>query len=144
MLPGGRGFIAAISVAAVYMPLFRAHHVRLIVAGHDHLYDHFVEPYDDHGVTHRIDAVVTGGGGAPQYPYGGEPDLTDYLAAGAAQNVRVEHVVTPSPIAAENPHHFVIFQVDGEQLSLEVVGIGAVPYRPYDGSARVQLNNRGS
>jgi hypothetical protein len=132
------------AIRTSYMPLFRTHHVRLIVAGHDHLFDHFVERYDDNGAAHRIDAIVTGGGGAPLYGYSGEPDLTGYLADGAAQNVRVEHLVRPSPIAAENPHHFVVIQVDGEQLSLEVVGIDAVPYAPYSGSARIQLSNRGS
>ena len=132
------------AMRASYMPLFRTHHVGLILAGHDHLYDHFVERYDQHGVARRIDTIVSGGGGAPQYAYSGEPDLADYLAAGAAQNVRVEHAVKPSPVAAENPHHFVIIQVDGDQLSLEVVGIGAVPYGPYNGSPRVRLSNGGS
>ena len=132
------------AMRASYMPLFRTHHVGLILAGHDHLYDHFVERYDQRGVARRIDTIVSGGGGAPQYAYSGEPDLADYLAAGAAQNVRVEHAVKPSPVAAENPHHFVIIQVDGDQLSLEVVGIGAVPYGPYNGSPRVRLSNGGS
>ncbi len=132
------------AIRTYYMQLLRAHRARLVVAGHDHLYDHFVERYDAAGVTHRLDTIVTGGGGAPLYSYVGEPDLTEYLAAGAAQNLRVEHAVKPSPIASENPHHFVIIQVDGERLSLEVVGIGAVPFVPYGGSARVQLNTRGS
>jgi hypothetical protein len=124
------------------MPLFRTHHVRLIVAGHDHLYDHWVERYVDNGAAHRIDSVVTGGGGAPIYTYSGEPDLEAYLAAGTASNVRVEHVAAPGPTQADNPHHFVVIQVDGDRLSLEVVGIGAAPFTPYNGSARVSLSDR--
>src|SRR5439155_25366183 len=63
------------AIRTVYMPLFRKHHVRLAIAGHDHLFDHWVERYSSNGVTYRIDQLVTGGGGAPHYAYVGEPDL---------------------------------------------------------------------
>jgi calcineurin-like phosphoesterase family protein len=133
---------ASAAIRSLYMPLFRKHHARLIVTGHDHLYDHFVERYTDNGAAHRIDSIVTGGGGAPLYTYSSEPDLQEYLVAGAAANVRVEHVAAPGPTQADNPHHFVVIQVDGDELSLEVVGIGAVPFTPYTGSARVSLSDR--
>src|SRR5205814_7337476 len=90
---------------------------------HDHLFDHFVERYSADGKTYRIDALVTGGGGAPKYSYAGEPDLRAYMAAGASENVRVEHLMKPG-IAPDNQHHFVVVQVDGDKFSLEVVGSG--------------------
>ena len=124
------------------MPLFRKHHVRLILTGHDHLYDHWVERYADQGVAHRIDSIVTGGGGAPIYTYSGEPDLGEYLATGTAANVRVEHVAAPGPTQADNPHHFVVIQVDGDRLSLEVVAIGTAAFTPYHGSAQVTLSDQ--
>jgi hypothetical protein len=130
------------AIRDLYMPLFRHHGVALVIAGHDHLFDHFVEHYEQGGTTRRIDAVVTGGGGAPLYSYSGEPELAAYLAAGASQRVHVEHLVKPSPVADDNPHHFVVVTVDGDRLSLEVVSIGAAPYRPYNGSARIQLSRR--
>ena len=133
---------ASAVIRNLYMPLFRKHHVRLIVTGHDHLFDHWVERYVDSGAAYRIDSVVTGGGGAPLYTYSGEPDLEEYLAAGTAANVRVEHAAAPGPTQADNPHHFVVIQVDGDALSLEVVGIGAAPFMPYNGSARVSLSDR--
>ena len=37
----------------------------MIITGHDHLLDHWVERYEDGGVTYRRDDIVTGGGGAP-------------------------------------------------------------------------------
>jgi hypothetical protein len=114
--------------------------VRLVVAGHDHLFDHWVERYEDGGKAYRMDCVITGGGGAPQYPYTGEPDLTEYEAAGATQKVRVEHLAKPNPVAADNPHHFLVVQVDGDRFSLEVVSIGPV-LAPFNGRSTVELND---
>jgi hypothetical protein len=47
----------------------------------------------------------------------------------------------PGRNVAENPHHFVVIQVDGDRLWQEVIGIGAVPYRPYNGQSRIALND---
>jgi len=121
------------AIRNLYMPLFRKHHVRMLVTGHDHLYDHWVERHDDQGVTYRIDTVVTGGGGAPIVTYAGEPDLRAYAAANAAANVKVEHLMKPGVTPAENPNHFVLIQVDGDRLSLEVIGTGETAYAPYPG-----------
>ena len=130
-----------VAIRELYAPLFRRHHVRMVVAGHDHLYDHWVEHYADNGTTYRMDDLVTGGGGAPLYTYSGEPPLSAYLAAGASQQVRVDHIVKPGATTAENPHHFVVVQVDGDSLSLEVVGIGPEAYAPYGGTAKIQLRD---
>jgi len=126
------------AIRDLYLPLFRRHHVRMTLCGHDHLLDHFVERYDDGGRTYRMDHLVSGGGGAPTYTYRSEPDVEAYLAANAAQHVRVEHLIRPGLTVEDNPHHFVIVRVDGDRLSLEVVATGAAPYRPY-GGARVDL-----
>jgi hypothetical protein len=137
---------ATLVVRTLYAPLFRRHHVRLILTGHDHLLDHWVERYTDpkDGRSYRRDDVVTGGGGAPIYTYSSEPDLTDYLAAGAADRVRVEHLMRPGPTREDNPHHFVVIEVDGDRLWLEVVAIGGAPYAPYAGRARIELSDRAS
>jgi hypothetical protein len=133
------------ALRTMYMPLFRKHHVRMLIAGHDHLYDHWVERYDDQGATYRMDTIVTGGGGAPIYTYAGEPDLRAYVAAAPAANMRVEHLMKPGATAAENPHHYVVIQVDGDRLSLEVIGIGPTPYVPYMGGvSKISLNDKPS
>jgi hypothetical protein len=129
------------AIRALYLPVFRKHHVRMTLTGHDHLLDHWVERYDDGGKTYRTDHLVSGGGGAPLYSYKGEPNLSAYVANGKAQKVRVEHVIRPGATQAENPHHFVVIRVDGDQLSLEV--IGPPGYRPY-GRDRVDLNDPAS
>jgi hypothetical protein len=136
---------ASLAMRELYVPLFRRHHVRMAISGHDHLLDHWVERYVETpgGPTFRRDDIVTGGGGAPIYGYDSEPDLSAYLAAGAAQGVRVEHLLKPGPTPADNPHHFIVVQVDGSRLSLEVVAIGGQPYQPY-GRARVELVDRAS
>ena len=88
-----------------------------------------------------MDDLVTGGGGAPIYPYVGEPDLRAYQAgerrAGRPRRAPDEARATPD----ENPHHFVVVQVDGDRLSLEVIGTGPTPYTPYKGSAKIVLSD---
>ena len=134
-----------VSLRSLYMPLFRKHHVRMLIAGHDHLFDHWVERYSSGGSTYRMDTLVTGGGGAPIYTYVGEPDLRPYIAAGAPENVRVEHLMKPGSTQEENPHHFVVVQVDGDKLSVEVVGSGATQYKPYGGTrSKLELWDRAS
>ncbi len=123
----------AASIRSRWMPLFRQHHVRLLLTGHEHLYEHFVERYTDATGVHRIDQVVSGGGGAPLYAYEGEPDLSAYLNVNAALKVAVQHLARPSADPGGNPFHYVVVHVDGANISLEVVGVdwgrNFAPYR---------------
>ena len=116
-----------------YMPLFRAHHVRLLLTGHEHLFEHWVERYHDASGEHRLDELVSGGGGAPLYGYQGEPNTRAYVVANSAANVRLEHLVKPAVDPGGNPHHYVVVHVDGSRIDLEVVGVywgaGFQPYR---------------
>jgi hypothetical protein len=130
------------SIRRLYLPLFRQHHVRMTITGHEHLYEHWVERYSDAAGAHRVDHIVSGGGGAPIYTYQGDPDVTDYIAAARPLKVSLERVVKPGAAIAENPHHFVVVRVDGDRLSLEVIGTGPAGYGPYGGSSRVNLVDR--
>jgi 3',5'-cyclic AMP phosphodiesterase CpdA len=138
---GGAVAAEALAIQRLYMPLFRKHHVRLLLAGHDHLFDHWVERYTDGDKSYRLDQIVSGGGGAPSYIYTGEPDLKDYLAAGAEQNVRLEHLAHPEAEVGANPNHFIVIQVDGEKLAVEVVASRGRQYGPYNGQARIDLSD---
>ena len=129
------------AMRGLYAPLFRKHRVRLTITGHDHLYDHWVERYTEAGMPYRRDDLVTGGGGAPIYTYRGEPDVQAYLAEGADRNVRLQHLAKPGATTAENPHHFVVIQVDGDRLSLEVIAAGGAEYAPYAGGRQVDLDD---
>jgi hypothetical protein len=125
-----------------YMPLFRKHNVRLLLAGHEHLFEHFVERYRGaDGRRHRMDQIVSGGGGAPIYPYLGEPDLRAYSAASGPDSARVQHLVRPGMERGDNPYHYVVVHVDGTNVWLEVIGVdwgrGYQPYR----SARATLSD---
>jgi hypothetical protein len=125
-----------------YMPLFNANHVRVVFSGHEHLFEHWVERYTDASGLHRMDLVVSGGGGAPIYTYSGEPDLREYLKANKSSKVTLEHLVKPGVEAGSNPYHYVIVKVDGDKLDLEVVpvdwGAGFAPYR----SNNVELEDK--
>jgi len=131
---------STVALRTLYAPLFRKHHVRMTVSGHDHLFDHWVERYMDGGRAYRRDDVLTGGGGAPIYTYQGEPQLDAYLQGGVDQQVKVEHLAKPGPKATDNPHHFVIVDVDGDKLSLEIVPVGGA-FAPYNGQTKIDLNN---
>ena len=122
------------ALRARYMPLFRRHRAAILFAGHDHLFDHWVERYEDaEGRKHRLDHILTGGGGAPLYPYRGEPDLREYLKMYAAEKVSLDHLVRPGMNPGDNPYHFLLVQVDGERIRLEIIGVdwgrGFQPYR---------------
>src|SRR5256885_13144144 len=88
-----------------FMPLFQAHHVRVVFSGHEHLFEHWIEHYTDASGTHRMDLVVSGGGGAPLYFYTGEPNLDDYLKADEASKVKLDHLVKPGVDRGSNPFH---------------------------------------
>lgn len=122
------------AVREKYMPLFRKYGVNLLVTGHEHLFEHWVERYRDaQGVRQRMDQIVTGGGGAPLYAYQGEPDLRAYVAASGRDSSRVQHLVKPGMEPGDNAYHYVVVHVDGPRMWLDVVGIdwgrGFAPYR---------------
>jgi hypothetical protein len=131
-----------IAIRSLYLPLFRVHHVNLTLTGHDHLHDHWVERYVDKGTSYRRDDVVSGGGGAPLYTYRGEPDLRDYLAAHASAQLRVEHLARPGPTVEDNPHHFLVIEVDGDRLTIETVAAGTAKLTPYNERSRITLSDR--
>jgi 3',5'-cyclic AMP phosphodiesterase CpdA len=131
----------AASIRAKWMPLFHQYHVRLLLTGHEHLFEHWVERYNDASGAHRIDEIVSGGGGAPLYTYRGEPDVRRYVADNAALKVSLDHLARPSSDPGANPFHYVVVHVDGERFNIEVVGVdwgkGFAPYR----SSAASLND---
>jgi hypothetical protein len=121
------------SIRTRWMPLFRKHHVRLLLTGHEHLFEHWVERYTDASGVHRIDQMVSGGGGAPLYGYVGEPDLSAYIASDTAAKIRLLHLVKPAMDPGANPFHYLIVHVDGTTMNVQVVAVdwgrGFAPYR---------------
>ncbi|MGE5732787.1 MAG: metallophosphoesterase family protein, partial [Gemmatimonas sp.] len=115
-----------------YMPLFRQFHVKLLLTGHEHLFEHWVERYSDATGDYRIDQIVSGGGGAPLYGYQGEPETHQYIQQNAASKVRLQHLVRPSVDPGANPHHYLVVHVDGPKLTIEVIGVGwGQGFEPY-------------
>jgi len=121
------------AIRARYMPLFRRHGVDLVFTGHEHFFEPSVERYrDPSGRARRMDQIVSGGGGAPLYNYRGEPDLREYLAAGAADSVRLEHLVRPGMEPGNNAYHYIVVHVDGDRVWIDVIGVDwGRDYQPY-------------
>lgn len=136
---GSRVESQAAAVRSRYLPLFRQHHVKALFVGHEHFFEHWIERYEEAGQQYRLDHIITGGGGAPLYWYNGEPDLDEYLTANKENKVRLEHLVKPGYERGDNPYHYTIVKIDGEQLSLEVIGVDwGRNYRPY-ASNKIEL-----
>ncbi|HEX7938048.1 MAG TPA: metallophosphoesterase [Gemmatimonadaceae bacterium] len=130
---------ATVALRTMYMPLFRKHNVRLLLTGHEHFFEHFVEHWrDSTGKTHRMDQIVSGGGGAPTYTYKMEPDLDQYLADGARESVRVQHLVKPGADVADNPYHYLVVHVNGRDIRFEVIAADStLKYQPYHSNRAV-------
>ena len=125
-----------------YMPLFQTAHVRAVFSGHEHLFEHWVEHYTDPSGVHRMDLVVSGGGGAPLYGYTGESNLESYLKANEGSKVKLDHLVKPGVERGSNPYHYLIVRVDGERLNMEVVGVDwGTEFQPYR-SNKVSLEDQ--
>jgi hypothetical protein len=118
---------------ALYMPLFRKHHVRALLTGHEHLFEHWIERYQDANTNkYRMDIIVTGGGGAPLSGYRGEPKTSDYTNTFKAEKVSLEHIVRPGPKPGDNPYHFCIVKVDGSNISIQIQGVDwGSDFKPY-------------
>lgn len=115
-----------------WMPLFRQHHVDALLTGHEHFFEHWVERYTDASGPHRMDLIVSGGGGAPVYAFQGLPDTRDYIRANAANQVRLEQIARPSNDAGANPYHFLVVKVDGERLDVDAYGVDwGTNWQPY-------------
>ena len=130
---GAKVEFEAATIRSKWMPLFHQHHVRMLLTGHEHLYEHWVERYKDASGAHRLDEIVTGGGGAPLTTYTGEPDLRAYVAANPTLGITLQHLAKPSGEPGANPFHYVVVHVNGTDVSLDVIGVdwgkGFSPYR---------------
>lgn len=84
------------AVDSTWVPILEAHHVALVINGHDHYYERFKS-------TNDVTYVVTGGGGAALYPR--QPTCSG----------------TPTSQATANRHHFVGIEISGSTLSLTTV-----------------------
>jgi hypothetical protein len=50
----------------------------------------------------------------------------------------VDHLVKPGVDSTGNPHHYLVVHVDGEKMSVEVVGVGwGSAFSPYPGGMLV-------
>lgn len=115
-----------------YMPLFRKHHVRAFFNGHEHYFEHWVERYEDAAGKHRLDHILTGGGGAPLYAYAGDPDTREYIKAYAAEKVTLDRIAKPPAEPGGGAYHYVLVQVDGEKIKMEVIGVDwGRDFQPY-------------
>ena len=104
----------AVALASV-APQAAAHGAEIVVNGHDHLYDRYIEHYDDASGTHRMDHIVSGG------EYGWVGRLADSLDPKGSPNYLVNIDETqslavrserPTPVAIEKELAYIVAGLD--------------------------------
>jgi hypothetical protein len=140
---GARAEAQTMIIRQKYMPLFRKHHVKIYFVGHEHFFEHWVEHYEDATGKHRLDQVLTGGGGAPPYAYAGDPDTREYMKANADQKVTLDRIAKPPAEPGGGAFHYVLVTVDGEKIKMEVIGVDwGRDFQPYR-SNKADLSDQG-
>ena len=62
----------------------------------------------------------------------GDPDTREYIKTGAAEKVTLDRIAKPAYEPGEGAYHYVLARVDGDRISLEVIGVDwGRNYQPY-------------
>ena len=106
------------------------------------MFEHWVERYEDASGKHRLDHILTGGGGAPLYTFAGEPDTREYIKAGAAEKVTLDRIAKPAYEPGMGAYHYVLVTVDGDKINVEIIGVDwGRDFQPYR-SNKANLNDQ--
>src|SRR5262249_8592892 len=109
-----------------YMPLFHKHHVKIYFTGHDHTFEHWVEHYVDEAGEHRLGQIITGRGTAAP------PRAITYNKDNADLKLTLDRIAKPAYEPGMGAYHYVLVKVDGDRLSLEVIGVDwGRDFQPY-------------
>src|SRR6266540_7078993 len=93
---------------------------------------------------HRLDHVITGEGGAQLYAYSGDSDTRDYIKNNADQKVTLDRIAKPAYEPGQGAYHYVLVKVDGDRISLEVIGVDwGRNFQPYR-SNKADLRDEGA
>jgi hypothetical protein len=90
------------------MPLFRTTHRQRFLR-HDHEFEHYAEHYTDNTGLHRMDLIISAGGGVAAMHTPSRTLRT--ISAGASAKVQLEHIVKPFPVAEDNKFHYTIIRM---------------------------------
>jgi hypothetical protein len=129
--------------------LFFREHVQLLMAGHEHLYQHITieRAIDDASSADGtptassrgrriIHMLITSGGGAPMRTVPGEDEIQRRLAPFGEDGFVVRDVVNHAV------HHYSIVQVDSDRLLINTVGVGPGIERPYPILETIQIEGK--
>ncbi|HJZ67767.1 MAG TPA: hypothetical protein VKF81_06585 [Blastocatellia bacterium] len=62
--------------------------------------------------------------------------MREYLKANAAEKVSLDHLVKPGMNPGDNAYHYLLVQVDGDRIRVEITGIDwGRDFRPYRSNA---------
>ncbi|MCH7818591.1 MAG: metallophosphoesterase [Candidatus Marinimicrobia bacterium] len=97
--------------------LFQKHKVQLIIAGHEHYYEHNVLKYVSEGKNYNMHVLVTGGGGTPIRPLVSLSKVNKWLDEDMQEGYEVEMV------NRAEEYHYCIISVTENGINIEVVKV---------------------
>jgi len=97
--------------------LFKEYNVQLIIAGHEHYYEHNVLNYLKKGKTYNMHIVVTGGGGTPIRPLVSMSKVDKWLERDMHYGYDVDMV------NRAEEYHYCIVSVSENGINIEVIKV---------------------
>ena len=97
--------------------LFKEHKVQLIIAGHEHFYEHNILKFVSEGKNYNMHILVTGGGGTPLRPLVPLIKVKNWLERDMKDGYEVEMV------NRAEEYHYCIVSVSENGINIEVVSV---------------------
>ena len=97
--------------------LFKEYNVQLIIAGHEHYYEHNVLNYQKEGKSYNMHIVVTGGGGTPVRPLVSMNKVTKWLERDLQYGYEIDMV------NRAEEYHYCIVSVSEKGINIEVIKV---------------------
>jgi len=99
--------------------LFKKYKVQLIIAGHEHFYEHNVLKYKEEDVLYKMHIVVTGGGGTPIRPLVPMSKVNNWLERD------IQYGYDVSMLNREEEYHYCIVSTSENGINIEVIKVDA-------------------
>ena len=99
------------------LELFKEHNVQLIIAGHEHYYEHNVLNYQKEGKIYNMHIVVTGGGGTPIRPLLSMSKVNEWVERD------IDYGYDVAMLKREEEYHYCIVSTSENSINIKVIKV---------------------